>query len=77
MRREDQAFRSITFPINSLPFIKRLEEILDENETNSPESLPEGELHKFKANLHITLSQTFGQLYTVNAMDLVNELERT
>lgn len=40
--KEEYAFSSSAFPPNSIPFLTRLRQILDENYTNSLQTLAEG-----------------------------------
>jgi len=73
--KPETAFNQPAMPVNSLPFIERVEEILHENRVNNFEALPEEEQVKVKACMFILLSQLFGQLFKVDSMDLYKELE--
>lgn len=74
-KKEDTAFRSSAMPVNSLPFLRRIREILDENGTNNPSGLVNEELMKFRANLWILLCQTHGQLINIDTMEEFDELD--
>jgi hypothetical protein len=69
MKKEDQAMFSDSLPVNALPFLNRMVEILEENNTNTPAGLPEAEKDKFRSNLWIVLYQTHGQLFKLDHYD--------
>jgi len=71
--QEEQALFYEAFPSNSCPFLKRIEELLKENRTNSLMSLKGKELDKAKACLFILLGQSYGQLFQIESVD---EFER-
>ncbi len=75
MDRRDTAMFESALPCNSRPFVRRLDEILEANDTTSPDSLPKEELAKYKANLWLVMSHCFGQLFRVDSMDLYTELQ--
>jgi len=74
-KREDTAFMAAAFPVNAIPFLRRMLEILEENETNNPLGLNEKESIKYEANLFVINSQFYGQLFSINAMDIFSDLE--
>jgi hypothetical protein len=74
LKREDTAMFSDGFPCNSRPFIKRMEEILEENRTSNPDSLDKVELAKYRANLFIVIAHCYGQLFHLDSLDIHKEL---
>lgn len=74
--KPEKAFNESAMPCNSLPFIRRIKEILYENHCNNFDALPEEERQKVKACFFVLLSQLFGQLFKVDAMNLFIELEK-
>ena len=75
--QEEQVLFSEAFPCNSYPFLKRIEELLKENETNSLLSLKGKELDKAKACLFILLGQSYGQLFTIESIDEFERLSKS
>lgn len=73
--RNDRAIFSESLPVNSIPFLNRMLEILDENDTNTPKTLDVEEFAKFKANLWIVLNHTFGQLFRIDCGDMYDEIK--
>ena len=71
--REEQALFCEAFPCNSYPFLKRIEELLKENRTNSLMSLKGEELDKARSCLFILIGQAYGQLFKI---DSIEEFER-
>ncbi len=71
--KEEQVLFSKAFPCNSYPFLKRIEELLKENRTNSLMSLKGKELDKAKSCLFILIGQAYRQLFTIESID---EFER-
>lgn len=71
--REEQAFNSPCFPCNSLPFLRRIGEILEENSTNGLGAL-QGEANvKARACMWVLMGQLYGQMAEI---DLCEEWER-
>lgn len=66
---EEEAFLLDCLPCNSLPFLRRLREILDEAHTNSLESLSGEARERARAVMWVLMSQLYGQLATVDLMD--------
>lgn len=75
--QEEQTLFSEAFPCNSYPFLKRIEELLKENRTNSLMSLKEKELDKAKACLFILLGQAYGQLFQIDSIEEFERLNRS
>jgi hypothetical protein len=69
MSKEDYAMFNDALPVNALPFLNRMVEILEGNKTNTPAGLSESEKDKFRANLWIVLYQTHGQLFKLDHYD--------
>ena len=74
IKSEDKAMFEDSLPVNSIPFLKRMLEILEEGETNTPRTLSEEDLLKFKSNLYIILGQTFTQLFQIDSLDLFTKI---
>jgi hypothetical protein len=74
MDRRDTAMFESSLPCNSRPFVRRLDEILEANDTTSPDSLPREELAKYKANLWLVITHTYGQLFRLDSMDMYEEI---
>ena len=65
--KEEHAFASPCLPCNSLPFLTRLREILDESGTNSLQSVKDTDAGmKAQACLWVLNAQLYGQLATVD-----------
>jgi hypothetical protein len=62
--REERAFRLDSFPCNSLPFLRRVGELLGEQRTNSLESARDN--LDVRACMLILNQQLFGQLARVD-----------
>lgn len=75
--QEEQALFSEAFPCNSYPFLKRIEELLRENKTNSLMSLKGKELDKAKSCLFILLGQAYGQLFQIDSIDEFERLSKS
>ncbi len=75
--QEEQALFSEAFPCNSYPFLKRIEELLKENRTNSLMSLKGKELDKAKSCLFILIGQSYGQLFTIESIDEFERLSKS
>ena len=75
--QEEQALFSGAFPSNSYPFLRRIEEVLKENKTNSLMSLKGKELDRAKACLFILLGQSYGQLFTIESIDEFERLSKS
>lgn len=73
--RQDKAIFSESLPVSSIPFLHRMRQILDENNTSTPITLDEEELAKFKANLWIVLNHTFGQLFRIDCGEMYDEIK--
>lgn len=58
--QRDLAFLSDSLPCNPLPFINRLHELAKESTSNA-------NCDQFKANLWILLTQSYGQLFSVDS----------
>src|SRR6056297_841933 len=71
----EKAYEMSSMPCNSLPFIKRVKEILYENHVNNFDSLPESEKDKVEGCFFILLSQFYGQLFQVDSMDVFKRLQ--
>jgi len=63
---EDRAFLMETFPCNSIPFLRRLREILDESKTNSFQLLPDDAKLKARACMWVLMGQLYGQMATID-----------
>ena len=63
---EEEAFMSKSFPCNSIPFLTRLRELLNESQTNGLAYLEEEDKLKARACMWILLGQLYGQLATIN-----------
>ena len=82
--KEEHAFKSEAFPVNSIPFLTRLREVLDEAQTNSLQTvakLPIGTVSeqyywKARALLWVINGQFFGQLADINMSKEWDELNR-
>lgn len=68
-KETDKAFYCSSLPCNPLPFINRLQELCSENKNNITSM-------QAKANLYILLTQCFGQLFSIDDMDLFTELKK-
>ena len=66
---EEEAFLLDCLPCNSLPFLRRLREILEEARTNTLESLNGEARDRARAVMWVLMSQLYGQLATVDLMD--------
>ena len=62
--REERAFRLDSFPCNSLPFLRRVGELLGEQKTNSLESARDN--YDVRACMLILNQQLFGQLAKID-----------
>lgn len=70
---KDNAMFSDYLPVNTIPFLNRMLEILEEEKVNNPKYLtPEG-LLRYKKNLWIVMSHTYNQ---VAKIDLPEEYRR-
>lgn len=74
--QEEQALFGEAFPSNSYPFLRRIEELLKGNRTNSLMSLKGKELDKAKSCLFILIGQSYGQLFTIESIDEFERLNR-
>lgn len=75
MSSEDYAIFSGNLPVNSRPFLTRMNTILENNDCTSPRDLPEHELNKFKSNLWMVMYQTFNtQLGDIRMFELWRSL---
>ena len=72
---EEQAFLSECFPCNSIPFLTRLREILDESKTNSFQLLPDDAKLKTRACMWILMAQLYGQFAVLDLNHEWLELE--
>ena len=63
---EDRAFLVETFPCNSIPFLRRLREILDEGKTNGLAYLPDDAKLKARACMWVLLGQLYGQMAVID-----------
>jgi len=65
---EEHAFAESSLPVNSIPFLNRLKEILEEYKTNSLKTLPpSSEYHlKARAVLWVLNAQVFGQVAEID-----------
>ncbi len=75
MKTIDNAMFSDHLPVNTYPFLKRMMEILDENDTNNPDDLSEEEKRKFKKNLWMVMVHSYNQLAKIDLMDEYKELQ--
>jgi len=75
MQAEEVLFKD-AFPCNSYPFLRRIEELLGENKTNSLGSLKGKELDKAKACLFILLGQAYGQFFKIDSVEEFERLDR-
>jgi len=66
---EEKALFEESFPCNSIPFLNRLKEILNENKTNTLQSLKEREREKAKSCLQVLMMQAYGQGYDLNSTE--------
>ena len=75
---EEYAFSWDSMPVNSIPFITRLREVLDEAKTNSLDSVSKiGEASlKARALLWILNTQYFGQIATIDMTEEWRMLDR-
>ena len=74
--KEERAFKYPGFPCNARPFLRRMWELLDEEETGSIEALASNSqrYYAFRACLLIINQMTFGQISTIHLMDEWREL---
>jgi hypothetical protein len=72
---EEQAFLSECFPCNSIPFLTRLREILDEGKTNGLAYLPDDAKLKARACMWILMAQLYGQFAVLDLNHEWLELE--
>jgi len=63
---EEHAFMSEAFPCNSIPFLTRLRELLNETQTNGLAYLSEEGKLKARACMWILMAQLYGQTATIN-----------
>lgn len=73
----ERALFGEAFPCNSGPFLKRIEEILEENKTNSLSSLKGRKLDKAKACLFILVGQAYGQLFKIDSLEEFERLKKS
>jgi len=73
--REEEAFLSECFPCNSIPFLRRLREILDESKTNSFQLLPDDTKLKARGCMWILMAQLYGQFAVLDLNHEWLELE--
>jgi len=73
MDQLEHAFNSSIFPCNSKPFLSRIEEILDQANTNSLQNLTGDDQLATRGCMWILMGQLYGQMATI---DLVDEWER-
>ena len=74
---EDRAFLMETFPCNSIPFLRRLREILDEGKTNGLAILPDDAKLKARACMWVLMGQLYGQMATIDLSDEWDSLNKT
>jgi hypothetical protein len=67
-KQNDLAFLSASLPCNPIPFINRLHELVKDNMDNVTSD-------QFKANLWILLTQSYGQLFSVDSCDEYSRLK--
>jgi len=60
IKQEELALFREALPVNSIPFLNRIREILDENKTNSLDALKGIESDKAKACLFMLALQAYG-----------------
>ena len=75
--QEEHAFQSECFPCNSIPFLTRLREILDENKTNGLAILPDDAKLKARACMWVLMGQLYGQMATIDLSDEWDSLNNT
>jgi len=63
---EEFAFMSNDLPCNSIPFLTRLHELLDEAQTNELAELPEEGKLKARACMWVLMTQAYGQTATID-----------
>jgi hypothetical protein len=63
---EERAFLSDAVPVNALPFLNRMMQILRENRANNFGSLPEKAKVDFRACLWVVLAQVYGQMANIS-----------
>lgn len=66
MADEERAFLSDAVPVNALPFLNRMTQILRENRCNNFGSLPEKAKVDFRACLWVVLAQVYGQMANIS-----------
>ncbi len=74
MKKEDTAMFSDYLPVNSLPFLRRMLEILEDCKANNPEALPPEVAKNFRRNLWLINAQTYGQIAKIDMQEEYNEL---
>lgn len=75
MKAEEALFQD-AWPANSIPFLTRLQEILDENKTNSLKSLKGIEKDRAKSCLMILIGHLYGQLKILDSLDEYERLAK-
>lgn len=75
--KEEEAMFMEAFPVNSLPFLNRIVEILVENKTNSIQSLKGKELDKAKACLFVLNAHAYGQLFSIESLKEYERLKQS
>lgn len=73
-RLEEHAFMSNAMPCNSIPFLRRIIEIMEENKTNNFEALPEEARLAAEACLWIVNAQLYGEMSTIDMSDVFYKL---
>jgi len=72
----ERAMFNEVFPSNSIPFLNRIKELLEENGTNSLASIQGKELEKVKACLFVLITHTYGQLWKLDGLDEYKRLQK-
>jgi len=65
-----------SLPVNSLLYIRRLEEILRENKTNSIMCLKGEAMERAKACLMILMMHAYDQLFKIDSVDEYSRLKK-
>jgi len=73
--KEELAFKACNFPCNSKPFLRRIDELLEDAGTNSLMQLKDN--HPVRACMWVLMAQLYGQGTTIDLDAEWSELNKT